>query len=123
MSETAISPPRNLTAQSVPRDDGSRGIQLEWAVGQNHGEDWPPPPDWNNGDAPYPKHYELWLDGERKEAFDVSWTDHMPGWTMARTHWACLDTEPAAEYRVKIRAELADGLWSSFTDEITVHMG
>jgi chitin binding protein len=124
-STGATVPPRDLTARSVHRTDGSLtlyGIQLEWTVGQNSGGS-SQPPDWNNGNPSYPHHYEVWLnDGDIKQTVDLYWVTWWGGWNMARTHWVCLGTKPDAEYQVKIRAKLSDGSWSDLTNEVTVRI-
>ncbi|GAA2277094.1 hypothetical protein GCM10010149_20510 [Nonomuraea roseoviolacea subsp. roseoviolacea] len=121
----AIMPPRDLTARPVHRTDDALtlyGIQLEWTVGHNSGGS-SEPPDWNNGHAPYPHHYEVWLNGgDIKQTVDLYWVTWWGGWNMARTHWVCLGTETGAEYRVKIRAKLSDGSWSDFTNEAGVRI-
>ncbi|APU13278.1 MULTISPECIES: lytic polysaccharide monooxygenase auxiliary activity family 9 protein [Actinoalloteichus] len=119
--------PHSLAATAADRTDGElvlKGIQLEWTVGGNSGGDWPPPVDWNDGRAPYPHLYEVWLNGGAiKQTAVLFWADWAPSWQAARTHWVCLGTDPDPEYRVTIRARLADGTWSPFTDEVVVTTG
>jgi hypothetical protein len=95
------------------------GISLRWQIGLNSPEQgaWPPPEDWNNGDAPYPHVYEVWINGEPRQAAFLYW----PAWDWApsNTHWVDLGEEPGGEYRVKIRAHV-DGQFTAFTEEVTV---
>ncbi|ASO18802.1 hypothetical protein FHR81_001065 [Actinoalloteichus hoggarensis] len=115
--------PRSLTAAAAARPDGDlvlTGIHLEWTVGGNGG-DAGPPVDWNDGRAPYPHFYEVWLNGgEIRQTAALFWGTEAPSWQAARTHWVCLGTDPDPEYRVTIRARLADGTWSPFTEEVLV---
>lgn len=93
-------------------------------MGANSGGEWPPPADWNDGDAAYPHFYEVWLNGGRiKQTVGLFWPAEAPGWILARSHWVCLGTEPDLEYRVKIRAKLDNGSWSEFSNEIVVDTG
>jgi Lytic polysaccharide mono-oxygenase, cellulose-degrading len=110
--------PHSLRASAAYRADGGEtlhGLQLEWTVGANSGGDWPPPDDWNDGSAPYPHHYEIWVDGAIAQTADIYWPGWAPGWQLARSHWLCLGTDPAPEYQVQIRARLGDGTWSPLT--------
>ncbi|PRX98173.1 lytic polysaccharide monooxygenase auxiliary activity family 9 protein [Allonocardiopsis opalescens] len=118
--------PHSLGAAAAHRTDGDTtlyGVQLQWTVGDNRGGEWPPPSDWNDGRPPYPHHYEVWIDGGAiKQTVGLHWPGWAPGWQLARTHWVCLGTDPAPEYRVKIRARLGDGMWTDFTNETAVHL-
>jgi len=118
--------PHTLRATAAHRTDGDvtlYGIQLGWTIGANSGADWPPPADWNSGDAPYPRQYEVWLSGGQiRQTVSLNWPRQSEGWgwQFARTHWVCLGTHPYHQYQVKIRAKLSDGSWSDFTNEVTV---
>lgn len=126
MTETLqeVVAPHTLRATATHRTDGDvtlYGVQLSWTVGDNDGADWPPPADWNDGDAPYPHYYEVWLnDGQIRQTAVLYWPPWAPGWQLARTHWVCLGAHPYPQYRVKVRAKLSDGSWSAFTNEVTV---
>ncbi|MEU3982375.1 lytic polysaccharide monooxygenase auxiliary activity family 9 protein [Streptomyces sp. NPDC026672] len=116
--------PEDLRAEATYRDDGDiklEGISLNWRIGQNGPDQGnTQPPDWNNGQPPYPHHYEVWLNGRPAQTVDVYWAVYWPHWQAANRHWVCLGETPADEYRVKIRARHADGPWGPFTDELTV---
>ena len=82
MSSSAnVQAPSGLLADIKHRSDGSHrmfGIHLRWQIGGNrpdHGT-WPPPEDWNNGDAPYPHVYEVWINGEARQTVFLHW----PAW-------------------------------------------
>jgi hypothetical protein len=122
--EQEVLAPHTLRATATHRTDGDLvlyGVQLSWTIGANDGADWPPPADWNEGAAPYPHCYEIWLnDGRIRQTALLYWPSWAPGWQLARTHWVCLGPHPYREYRVKVRARLPDGSWSGFTEEVTV---
>ncbi|MET9693894.1 hypothetical protein ABZY81_36615 [Streptomyces sp. NPDC006514] len=77
----------------------------------------PPPADWNDGDAPYPHVYEVWINGEARQTVFLHWSAW--DWSPSNSRWVDLGEEPDAEYRVKIRAK-ADGSFTPFTNEVTV---
>ncbi|WP_457032540.1 lytic polysaccharide monooxygenase auxiliary activity family 9 protein [Kitasatospora sp. P5_F3] len=114
--------PSGLRADIRHRSDGSHrmyGIHLRWQIGDNTPDhpSWPPPEDWNNGDAPYPHRYEVWVNGEARQTVDLHWRAW--DWSPSNTHWVDLGENPDAEYRVKIRARVA-GQYTPFTNEETV---
>jgi Lytic polysaccharide mono-oxygenase, cellulose-degrading len=124
-----VETPRDLAATASQRIDGEKpdqnpttvlyGIQLSWTIGGNSGGDTTPP-DWNDGNAPYPHHYEVWLDGGNiRQTVDLYWPGWWGGWELARTHWVCLGADPKSQHRVKIRAKNDDGSWGEFTNEVT----
>ncbi len=117
----ALVPPTDLKATSDLRTDGQwrlKGLKLAWTVGQNDGRD--SPGDWNDGQPPYPKKYEVWLNGEQtKQTVYLDWCGWWGCWAHAREHWVNLGSEPAPQTRVKIRAWVGDR-WSPFSDEVTV---
>ncbi|MGW0751354.1 lytic polysaccharide monooxygenase auxiliary activity family 9 protein [Streptomyces sp. NPDC002587] len=123
MSSSAnVQAPSGLLADIKHRADGSHrmfGIHLRWQIGDNrpdHGT-WPPPEDWNNGDAPYPHVYEVWINGEARQTVFLHWPAW--DWSPSNSHWVDLGEEPDAEYRVKIRAKV-DGSFTAFTNEVNV---
>ncbi|MER5564256.1 MULTISPECIES: lytic polysaccharide monooxygenase [unclassified Streptomyces] len=122
MSGSQQAAPSDLRADVRYRTDGKHtlyGIGLRWRIGENAADQgaWPPPEDWNNGEAPYPHEYEVWINGEVCQTVFLHW----PAWDWApsNSHWVDLGEEPGAEYRVKIRAK-SDGGFTAFTDEVTV---
>ncbi|MFG2716370.1 lytic polysaccharide monooxygenase [Streptomyces goshikiensis] len=94
------------------------GISLRWQIGENGSEQgtWPPPADWNNGEAPYPHIYEVWINGEARQTVFLYWPSW--DWTPSNSHWVDLGEEPDDEYSVKIRAKV-DGQFTPFTNEVT----
>ncbi len=115
--------PSDLVGSAGVRTDGAwrlHGIQLDWTVGQNSGQD-NPPGDWNDGNANYPKAYQVWINGGAiKQTVYLDWCRWWGCWRDARQHWVNLGESPAASNTVKIRARLDDGTWSDFTNEVTV---
>lgn len=123
MSSSAnVQAPSGLLADIKHRTDGSHrmfGIHLRWQIGGNrpdHGT-WPPPEDWNDGNAPYPHVYEVWINGAARQTVILYWPAW--DWSPSNSHWVDLGEEPDAEYRVKIRAKV-DGSFTAFTNEVTV---
>jgi hypothetical protein len=118
----SVVPPTSLVATPDVRTDGQwrlSGLKLAWTVGQNDGGDTPG--DWNGGQAPYPKKYEVWLnDGATKQTVHLDWCSWWMCWTHAREHWVNLGSDPAPQVRVKIRAWLGEE-WSPFSNEETVN--
>lgn len=118
------SAPSDLRADVRHRADGSHtmyGISLRWQIGENSPEQgtWPPPEDWNNGEAPYPHIYEVWINGEARQTVFLYWPAW--DWTPSNSHWVDLGEEPDGEYSVKIRAKV-DGEFTPFTNEVTVSL-
>ncbi len=122
MSTNISAAPSGLLAQAKRRNDGPYevfGIHLRWQIGANnpdHGT-WPPPEDWNEGNAPYPHTYEVWINGEAQQTVFLYWPAW--DWSPANSHWVDLGEAPDDEYRVKIRAKV-DGRYTDFTNEVTV---
>ena len=103
------SAPSDLRAEVRHRADGPhtmRGISLRWQIGANSPEQgtWPPPADWNDGQAPYPHIYEVWINGEARQTVFLYWPAW--DWTPSNSHWVDLGEEPDSEYSVKIRAKV-----------------
>lgn len=124
MSGTTSTAPSGLRADIKHRADGGYtmyGVHLRWQIGDNQPDHptWPPPADWNDGDAPYPHQYEVWINGEARQTVYLYWPAW--DWSLANSHWVDLGEDPAAEYRVKIRARV-DGEYTSFTNEETVRL-
>ncbi|MFV0126235.1 lytic polysaccharide monooxygenase auxiliary activity family 9 protein [Streptomyces sp. HMX112] len=122
MSNENSTAPSGLRAQIKHRRDGDHrtfGIHLRWQIGANQPDHpvWPPPDDWNNGAAPYPRTYEVWINGQARQTVFLYWPAW--DWSLANAHWVDLGESPDAEYRVKIRAK-ADGQYTGFTDEVVV---
>ncbi|MFE2558311.1 lytic polysaccharide monooxygenase auxiliary activity family 9 protein [Streptomyces sp. NPDC059352] len=115
--------PSDLRAEVRQREDGKYtmyGISLQWQIGANSPDQgtWPPPADWNEGNAPYPHLYEVWIDGELRQTVFLHWSAW--NWTQSNSHWVDLgDEEPAGQRRVKIRAKVG-GEFTPFTNEVTV---
>ncbi|MFD9380832.1 lytic polysaccharide monooxygenase auxiliary activity family 9 protein [Streptomyces sp. NPDC059999] len=96
------------------------GISLRWQIGDNGADQgaWPPPADWDEGNAPYPHRYEVWIDDELKQTVFLYWPAW--NWTQSNTHWVDLgDQEPAGGFSVKIRARVG-GEFTPFTNTVTV---
>ncbi|OKK21837.1 hypothetical protein AMK16_00725 [Streptomyces sp. CB00455] len=96
------------------------GISLRWRIGENGPDQgaWPPPGDWNEGDAPYPHLYEVWLNDELKQTVFLYWPAW--NWMQSNSHWVDLgDEEPGEQFSVKIRARV-DGQYTPFTNTVTV---
>ncbi|MFD9335820.1 lytic polysaccharide monooxygenase auxiliary activity family 9 protein [Streptomyces sp. NPDC060028] len=123
MSGSQPSAPSDLRADIRHRADGKYtmyGISLRWQIGENGPDQgaWPPPADWNEGKAPYPHLYEVWIDDEPRQTVYLYWPAW--NWTQSNTHWVDLgDQEPAGEFQVKIRAKV-DGEFTPFTNTVTV---
>ena len=123
MNTTSQNPyPSDLRAEVRHRTDGQHtmyGISLRWQIGENSPEQgaWPPPEDWNNGEAPYPHVYEVWINGTARQTVFLYWPAW--DWTPSNSHWVDLGEDPDDEYSVKIRAK-ADGQFTPFTNEVTV---
>ncbi|MEU1519158.1 lytic polysaccharide monooxygenase auxiliary activity family 9 protein [Streptomyces sp. NPDC005811] len=114
--------PKDLTAATTYRSDGSEilhGISLRWTTGGNSGGDTTPP-DWDEGRAPYPHVYEVWLNGQPAQTLHLDWPTWWGGWKLAANHWVTLGTDPGDTYQVRIRARRDDGSWSPFSEECTV---
>ncbi|WP_084532075.1 lytic polysaccharide monooxygenase auxiliary activity family 9 protein [Nocardia miyunensis] len=125
MSGSQGTTPSDLRAEGMYRDDGKHtmyGLSLRWRIGENSPDQgaWPPPADWNNGDAPYPQLYEVWINGEVRQTVFLYW----PAWDWApsNSHWVDLGEDPDVEYRVKIRAR-SDGQFTDFSNEVTAGLG
>ncbi|MFE0581052.1 lytic polysaccharide monooxygenase auxiliary activity family 9 protein [Streptomyces sp. NPDC058874] len=115
--------PSDLRAEVRYRDDGKYtmyGISLRWQIGQNspdHGT-WPPPADWEEGNAPYPRVYEVWLNDELRQTVFLHWSAW--NWMQSNSHWVDLgDEEPEGAFQVKIRAKVGDQ-YTPFTNEVTI---
>lgn len=115
--------PSDLRAEVRHRDDGKYtmyGISLRWQIGENGPDQgtWPPPADWNEGNAPYPHLYEVWIDDELRQTVFLYWPAW--NWTPSNSHWVDLgDAEPDREITVKIRAQV-DGEFTPFTNSVSV---
>ncbi|MFG2339485.1 lytic polysaccharide monooxygenase auxiliary activity family 9 protein [Streptomyces yangpuensis] len=115
--------PSDLRAEVRYRDDGKYtmyGISLRWQIGQNspdHGA-WPPPADWDEGRAPYPRMYEVWLNDELRQTVFLHWSSW--NWMQSNSHWVDLgDEEPQGPLQVKIRAKVGDQ-FTPFTNAVTI---
>ncbi|MGW5849929.1 lytic polysaccharide monooxygenase [Streptomyces sp. NPDC055254] len=123
MSGSQPATPSDLRADIRYREDGkytTYGISLRWRIGENGPDQgaWPPPADWNDGNAPYPHRYEVWIDDELKQTVFLYWPSW--NWMQSNAHWVDLgDREPAGDFRVKIRAQV-DGEFTPFTNTVTV---
>ncbi|MFE3113085.1 lytic polysaccharide monooxygenase [Kitasatospora indigofera] len=124
-TSTETAAPRDLRATATFRTDGGEklyGISLEWTTGANDGGGRPG--DWDSGLAGgYPTRYEVDLnEGALRQSVVIglhalpTWGTY---WNLARTHWVSLGTEVDGQYRLRVRAKLADG-WSPWTDTVTV---
>ncbi|MEU9456689.1 lytic polysaccharide monooxygenase auxiliary activity family 9 protein [Streptomyces sp. NPDC048277] len=118
--------PTGLRADIKHRADGKHqmyGLHLRWQIGDNqpdHGT-WPPPADWNDGNAPYPHVYEVWINDQARQTVFLHWPSW--DWSLSNTHWVDLGEEPADLYVVKIRARTGDGQYTPFTNAVTVNGG
>ncbi|GGU50206.1 lytic polysaccharide monooxygenase auxiliary activity family 9 protein [Streptomyces lavendofoliae] len=123
MSTFISAAPSELRAQINRRSDGKHqvfGIHLRWQIGANSPDqgEWPPPSDWNEGNAPYPHTYEVWINGQPRQTVFLHWPTW--DWTLSNSHWVDLGEAPDARYRVKIRAMDRNGEFTEFTNEVTV---
>ncbi|WP_354644434.1 lytic polysaccharide monooxygenase auxiliary activity family 9 protein [Kitasatospora camelliae] len=121
-SSVAGAGPSGLRADMKHRADGNHrtyGIHLRWQIGDNQPDHpaWPPPADWDEGRAPYPHQYEVWIDGVARQTLYLYWPAW--DWSPANSHWVDLGEAPEAEYRVKLRARV-DGQFTEFTQEVAV---
>ncbi|MDX3538123.1 lytic polysaccharide monooxygenase [Streptomyces sp. MB09-01] len=123
MSKARTTAPSDLRADIRYRDDGKYtmyGISLRWQIGENapDHEAWPPPADWNEGNAPYPHLYEVWLDDELRQTVFLHWSSW--NWMQSNSHWVDLgDQEPTGQLHVKIRAKV-DGEFTPFTNVVAI---
>ncbi|MFB7982769.1 lytic polysaccharide monooxygenase auxiliary activity family 9 protein [Streptomyces vinaceus] len=121
MSDLRLSGPRNLVAEVRYRDDGKYtmyGVSLRWQIGRNDPEldVSVPPADWDEGRAPYPHVYEVWLNDELRQTVFLHWSSH--DWTQSNSHWVDLgEAEPDGPMEVKIRAKVGDE-FTPFTNEV-----
>ncbi|GAA3259682.1 lytic polysaccharide monooxygenase auxiliary activity family 9 protein [Streptomyces lavendulae] len=115
--------PSGLRAEIRYRDDGKYtmyGISLRWQVGENSPDQgiWPPPADWDQGNAPYPRVYEVWLNDELRQTVFLHWSAW--NWMQSNSHWVDLgDEEPQGLFHVKIRAKVGDQ-FTPFTNTVTI---
>ncbi|MFF6946917.1 hypothetical protein, partial [Streptomyces lavendulae] len=115
--------PTDLRAEIRYRDDGKYtmyGISLRWKIGENGPDQgaWPPPPDWEEGNAPYPRVYEVWLNDELRQTVFLYWSAW--NWMQSNSHWVDLgDVEPEGLFHVKIRAKAGDQ-FTPFTNVVTI---
>ncbi|MEU9800971.1 lytic polysaccharide monooxygenase auxiliary activity family 9 protein [Streptomyces sp. NPDC051000] len=124
MSGSQGTTPSDLRGEVRHRSDGKHtmyGISLRWQIGENAPDQgaWPPPEDWNDGKAPYPHVYEVWINGEVRQTVFLYWPTW--DWAPSNTHWVDLGEEPDGESSVKIRAKV-DGQFTPFSNEVTVSL-
>ncbi|MBH0777759.1 lytic polysaccharide monooxygenase auxiliary activity family 9 protein [Nocardia bovistercoris] len=124
MSGSRSTTPSDLRGEGAFRDDGKHtmyGIDLRWQIGRNAPDQgaWPPPEDWNEGNAPYPHIYEVWIDDEVRQTVFLYWPAW--DWTPSNSHWVDLGEDPDAVHSVKIRAKV-DGQYTAFSNEVTVDL-
>ncbi|SHN27381.1 lytic polysaccharide monooxygenase auxiliary activity family 9 protein [Actinacidiphila paucisporea] len=125
MSDHRNAAPSDLRADIRYRTDGTyevHGIRLRWQIGGNSPDQgtWPPPEDWNDGEADYPHVYEVWINGQARQTVFLYWPTW--DWAPSNSHWVDLGEVPDSEYSVKIRAKV-DGQFTPFTEEVTVSSG